>query len=248
MHDVRQEFLDIIAQVRTHLEFQRALGVRTIEIPSRQTSSASEPAIASAPVPETAPPKQERAALKQGGLPEIEQELRNCTRCGLHKGRRTVVFGEGNPKAKIVFVGEWPGREEDNEGKPFMGAEGQLLTDIIVKGMKLKREDVYLCTIVKCLPDRRPGPDEIEACEAIFRKEIEAIQPQVIVALGEVSAQTLLKTREGIATLRGSWKTYQGIPLMATLHPSRLLKNPEEKALVWADIRQVMAKAGIRRQ
>jgi DNA polymerase len=125
-----------------------------------------------------------------------------------------------------------------------VGAAGRLLTDIIVKGMKLKREDVYICNIVKCWPpnNRNPEPDEIESCEPFLVKQLEAIKPKVIIALGNIAAKTLLKTGEGITTLRGKWKTYQGVPLMPTFHPAYLLRNPKDKALVWKDIQQVMTE------
>jgi DNA polymerase len=172
----------------------------------------------------------------------VREELGNCTRCKLHNGRKSIVFGEGNPNAALVFVGEGPGYEEDQQGRPFVGAAGQLLTDIIVKGMKLRREDVYICNIVKCRPpdNRNPEPDEIEACEPFLIRQLQAIKPKVIVALGNVAARTLLRTTEGITKLRGKWHTYQGIPLMPTFHPAYLLRNPRDKALVWNDIQQVM--------
>ncbi len=123
-----------------------------------------------------------------------------------------------------------------------MGAAGQLLTDIIVKGMKLRREDVYICNIVKCRPpdNRNPEPDEVEACEPFLVKQIQAIKPKCIVALGNIAAKTLLKTKEGITSLRGRWQMYQGIPLMPTFHPAYLLRNPKDKALVWKDIKKVI--------
>jgi DNA polymerase len=177
----------------------------------------------------------------------VREELGNCTRCKLFKGRSNIVFGEGDPKAVLVFVGEGPGREEDEQGRPFVGAAGQLLTDIIVKGMKLGRQDVYICNIVKCRPpdNRNPEPDEIEACEPFLKKQLQAINPGVIVALGNVAVKTLLKTGEGITSLRGKWRAYNGIPLMPTFHPAYLLRNPRDKKLVWEDIQQVMEKLGI---
>jgi DNA polymerase len=162
----------------------------------------------------------------------------------LHANRTNIVFGEGNPHAELVFVGEGPGQEEDQQARPFVGAAGQLLTDIIVKGMQLKREDVYICNIVKCRPpdNRNPEPDEIEACEPFLIKQLLAIKPKVIVVLGNTSAKTLLKTTEGITKLRGTWKAFQGIPVMPTFHPAYLLRNPKDKSLVWKDIQQVMEK------
>ncbi len=142
----------------------------------------------------------------------------------------------------LVFVGEGPGYEEDQQGRPFVGAAGQLLTDIIVKGLKLRREDVYICNIVKCRPpnNRNPEPDEISACEPFLLKQLEAIKPKIIIALGNVAAKTLLKTGEGITSLRGRWQTYHGIAVMPTFHPAYLLRNPKDKALVWEDIKKVI--------
>jgi DNA polymerase len=164
--------------------------------------------------------------------------------CGLSAGRKNIVFGEGNPEAMLVFVGEAPGQEEENLKRPLAGPAGDLLTDIIVKGMKLKLEDVYICNILKCRPPahRKPGPDEINACEAVLARQIEAIGPKVIVALGGTAASSLLKTSEGITTIRGQWQSYNGIPVMPTFHPAHLLKKESDKKLVWEDIKKVMAK------
>jgi len=239
MDELRQEFLDIVTQVRTHLEYRKALGVRHIQMVSAA-------AIEETPLPATlqASPA---AAGSTSDLAAVREELGNCTRCKLHKGRSNIVFGEGDPKAVLVFVGEGPGLEEDEQGRPFVGAAGQLLTDIIVKGMKLRREDVYICNIVKCRPpdNRNPEPEEIEACGPFLKKQLQAINPGVIVALGNVAVKTLLKTGEGITSLRGKWRAYNGIPLMPTFHPAYLLRNPKDKKLVWEDIQQVMEKLGI---
>ena len=221
--EIQKELLDIVTQVRTHLEYQKALGVTVVE------------SIA-APAPSLPAPS--------GPLSAVREELGECTRCKLSTGRNAIVFGEGNPEARLVFIGEGPGQEEDQQGKPFVGAAGQLLTDIIVKGMQLKREDVYICNIVKCRPpeNRNPEPDEIEACEPFLIKQLQAIKPQVIVGLGNVAVKTLLKTKAGITSLRGTWQTYQGIPLMPTFHPAYLLRTPSDKKLVWEDIKKVMAE------
>ncbi|HUI44952.1 MAG TPA: uracil-DNA glycosylase [Nitrospirota bacterium] len=246
MTEIQRELLDIVAQVRTHLEYQKVLGVRWIEsippcgsgiatpVPLTSVKKATEPAI----------PKPSQAT---SGLSAIREELGDCLRCKLHSGRTNIVFGEGNPNAVLVFVGEGPGQEEDQQGRPFVGAAGQLLTDIIIKGMKIKREDVYICNIVKCRPpdNRNPDPDEIEACEPFLKKQLAAINPAVIVALGNTAVKTLLKTPGGITSLRGKWQTYQGIPLMPTFHPAYLLRNPSGKKLVWEDIQQVMKKLGM---
>ena len=254
MNDVEREFLDIVRDVRAHLEYQKALGLKAIEIPSRESISSQGSTKEDSNPPVSPFSKGGRGEiLTKGGeggitaahsdvLAAVREELGDCTRCRLHSGRKTIVFGEGNPKSALVFVGEGPGYEEDQQGRPFVGAAGQLLTDIIVKGMKLRREDVYICNIVKCRPpdNRNPEPDEIEACEPFLIKQLQAIKPNVIVALGNIAVRTLLKTKEGITRLRGTWHTYEGIPLMPTFHPAYLLRNLKDKALVWKDIRQVM--------
>ncbi|MBS1128981.1 MAG: Uracil-DNA glycosylase, family 4 [Nitrospirae bacterium] len=190
-------------------------------------------------------------ATVQAGQPATLESIRNeigdCTRCKLHKGRNSIVYGEGDPKAKIVFVGEGPGFEEDQQGRPFVGAAGQLLTDIIEKGMKIKRAEVYICNIVKCRPpnNRNPEPDEVEACIGFVKKQIVAINPRVIVTLGNVPTQNLLGTKQGITRMRGTWQEYNGIPVMPTFHPSYLLRSPGEKKWVWIDIKKVMERLGI---
>jgi uracil-DNA glycosylase len=253
--DIQQELLEIVTQVRTHLEYQRALGVAVVESPIAPASTAapvSQPGNklvrTAEPAPQEPVKKETRVALSppapSGTLSLVREELGECTRCKLSKGRNAIVFGEGNPEARLVFIGEGPGQEEDQQGRPFVGAAGQLLTDIIVKGMQLKREDVYICNIVKCRPpgNRNPEPDEIEACEPFLIKQLQAIRPQFIVALGNVAVKTLLKTKAGITSLRGTWQTYQGIPLMPTFHPAYLLRTPGDKKLVWEDIKKVMAE------
>jgi DNA polymerase len=157
------------------------------------------------------------------------------------------VFGVGDPRARLLFVGEGPGRDEDLQGEPFVGRAGQLLTDIIEKGMKLKRSDVYICNVVKCRPpeNRNPEPDEVEACSPFLVRQIELVSPEVIVALGKFAAQTLLQTTTPITKLRGEWREYRGVPLMPTLHPAYLLRNPADKRLVWEDVKKVMARLGL---
>ncbi len=178
----------------------------------------------------------------QGKLDKIREELGDCRRCRLWEKRTNLVFGEGDPKADLVFIGEGPGRDEDIEGRPFVGAAGRQLTDIITKGMNLSREDVYICNVVKCRPpdNRDPLPDEISACEPFLIKQLRAIRPRVMVALGRVAAQNLLKTDVPISRLRGKFHDYDGIPLMPTFHPAYLLRNPGGKKPVWEDIKKVM--------
>jgi DNA polymerase len=266
MDTIRKELLELLADIRTHLEFQQALGVRTLDVgqvPASQPaapSAAPRPAVApvapktaAAPVvpkavPETPVAKKPEAVRTTfSTLEEVREEIGDCQRCKLHKGRNTIVFGEGDPKAVLLFVGEGPGFEEDQQGRPFVGAAGQLLTDIIEKGMKLKRADVYICNIVKCRPpgNRNPEPDEVDACIGFVKQQIAVIKPKVIVTLGNVPTQNLLGTKQGITKLRGTWQEYDGIPVMPTFHPSYLLRSPSEKKWVWADIQQVLKKLGM---
>ncbi len=252
MNDIQRELLAIVTQIRAHLEYRKALGVNSIEmIPPGAASPTATDSSSAVSISQTVAPEaanvletEKPARSQSSGLTAVRAELGECTRCKLCMGRKTIVFGEGNPNAVLVFVGEGPGYEEDQQGRPFVGAAGQLLTDIIVKGMKLRREDVYICNIVKCRPpdNRNPEPDEIEACEPFLIKQFQAIKPKFIVALGNVAVKTLLKTKEGITSLRGRWQTYQGIPLMPTFHPAYLLRNPADKKLVWEDIKKVLAK------
>jgi DNA polymerase len=174
-------------------------------------------------------------------LDEIRGDLGDCQRCKLAGGRKWIVFGEGDPRAKLVFVGEGPGFEEDRQGRPFVGAAGQLLTRII-EAIKLKRSQVYICNIIKCRPpdNRNPGPDEIDSCFPFLKRQIDAIRPEFICALGTVAAQTLLKTTTPISRLRGRFHDYDGIRLMPTYHPAYLLRHPDKKRDVWEDMKMLM--------
>jgi len=173
---------------------------------------------------------------------ELRAEIGDCRRCKLAPGRTQIVFGVGNPEAALMFVGEGPGRDEDRQGEPFVGRAGQLLTEIITKGMKMRRADVYIANVIKCRPpeNRNPEPDEIAACQPFLHRQIELVRPKVLVALGTFAAQTLLGLRVPISRLRGNWYDYQGIKLMPTLHPAYLLRNPNDKRLVWEDIKLVL--------
>ena len=174
-------------------------------------------------------------------LPEIRDDLGDCQRCKLALGRSCIVFGDGNPRAKLVFVGEGPGFEEDRQGKPFVGAAGQLLTRII-EAIKLTRDQVYICNIIKCRPpgNRNPETDEIESCFPFLERQIDAIRPDFICALGTFAAQTLLKTVTPISRLRGRFHDYKGIRVLPTYHPAYLLRNPEKKRAVWEDMKMLM--------
>jgi len=174
-------------------------------------------------------------------LRDIREELGDCQRCNLCSTRNNIVFGEGHENARLVFVGEAPGGEEDKQGRPFVGRAGQLLTRI-VEAMGLSRKDVYICNILKCRPpqNRNPRPEEIQVCEPFLIKQLEAIQPTVICALGTFAAKTLLKKDVPISQLRGRFHAYQGIQLMPTYHPAYLLRNPGAKKQVWQDVQMIM--------
>lgn len=181
-------------------------------------------------------------SLVASNLEELRAAIGDCRRCKLCSGRTHLVFGVGNPRAKLMFVGEGPGRDEDLQGEPFVGRAGQLLTDIITKGIGLRREDVYIANVVKCRPpdNRNPEPDEVATCEPFLKKQIELIGPEIIVGLGKFAVQTLLQSKMPITKLRGNWHTYHGIKLMPTFHPAYLLRNPADKKLVWEDIKKVI--------
>lgn len=256
-----QDLRKLIADIRAHVEYQRALGVRSLGIPSPGARPVPvHAAVAPKPAPlsenralpasaEVSAPEEQPAsvAAPPSTLEAVRETIGDCHRCKLDKGRNAIVFGDGDPRASILFVGEGPGYEEDQQGLPFVGAAGQLLTDIIEKGIKIKRSEVYICNIVKCRPpgNRNPEPEEIEACIGFVKQQIAVIKPKVIVTLGNVPTQNLLGTKQGITKMRGVWQEYNGIPVMPTFHPSYLLRSPGEKKWVWRDIQEVMKKLGM---
>ncbi len=174
-------------------------------------------------------------------LEDVRRDLGDCRRCKLSKGRKNIVFGAGNPNARLVFVGEGPGHEEDQRGEPFVGAAGRLLTKII-EAMNFTREQVYICNIIKCRPpeNRNPMPDEIQACSPFLRRQISSIKPDFICALGTFAAQTLLETSVPISKLKGCFHDYMGIRVLPTYHPAYLLRNPGKKRDVWEDMQKLM--------
>jgi DNA polymerase len=184
--------------------------------------------------------------IADDSLLKIRDDLGECTRCKLHRTRNKIVFGDGSPKAELVFVGEGPGRDEDAQGLPFVGRAGKLLTQMI-EAMGLQRKDVYICNVVKCRPpeNRLPEPDEIKTCSPFLLRQLDTIAPKVIVCLGACAAQTLLETNRGISHFRGEWLDFRGRKLMATYHPAYLLRNPAAKADVWKDLQKVMAVLGL---
>jgi DNA polymerase len=219
--DPREELRAIVGQVRTHLTLQQELGLERVDLRW--------------PEPAASPP-QARPTLEQ-----VRADLGECTRCKLHRHRTQIVFGVGNPNARLVFVGEAPGADEDAQGEPFVGRAGQLLTKII-EAMGMKREDVYICNIIKCRPpnNRTPESDEIVACQPFLLQQLQAIAPRFICALGGPATQTLLQTKEPISRLRGRFHDFHGIPLLPTFHPAFLLRNPNEKKTVWEDMKLLL--------
>ena len=182
-------------------------------------------------------------------LRPIREEVATCVRCALGHTRTQAVFGVGDPGARLLFIGEAPGFDEDRQGEPFVGRAGQLLNDII-KAMGLRREEVYIANVIKCRPpgNRNPEPDEVASCEPFLKRQLAAIRPRMIVALGKFAAQCLLRDDTPITRMRGGFRSYEGIPLMPTLHPAYLLRDPSKKKLAWEDLKAVnaaLAKVGI---
>ena len=240
------EFAALTASLRRHLRQRQRAGIRTLPKTERSEikpvivkETEADSALGGTAVDLFADNK---AALQADSLENLRAAIGDCKRCKLCSGRTHIVFGVGNPRAKLMFVGEGPGRDEDLQGEPFVGRAGQLLTDIITKGMKLRREDVYIANVVKCRPpeNRNPEPDEVAACEPFLKKQIDLVRPQIIVGLGKFAVQTLLQSKVPITKVRGTWHSYHGIKLMPTFHPAYLLRNPADKKLVWEDIQKVM--------
>ena len=175
------------------------------------------------------------------GLNAIQKKMSDCKLCGLSGGRNKIVFGEGDKKADLMFVGEAPGADEDAQGRPFVGRAGKLLTKII-EAMGYQREDVYIANIIKCRPpeNRRPAADEVESCIPFLKKQIASIKPKIIVCLGSTAVQNLLQTEEKISALRGKLQEFEGVQVMPTFHPAYLLRNPSAKKEVWKDMKKVL--------
>ena len=217
---------------------------------SPETAALLESLGAESPAPVTqfqsAPPVEQTPAPggdRESALAKVAEQVAACTLCGLCETRTQTVFSDGNPHAQVVFVGEAPGEQEDLKGLPFVGRAGQLLTDIIHKGMELDRQsDTYICNVLKCRPpgNRNPNPEEMNLCEPYLVRQLELVQPKVIVALGGIAAKALLKTEASVGSLRGKWHEYHGIPLRVTYHPAYLLRSPGEKRKTWEDIQEVM--------
>ncbi len=222
----------LVAGFRAHLEARGRSGLLgVLRTPSVRSVAPRADAAASA---DAAP---ERLTLKL-----VRDDLGDCQRCRLAAGRRNIVFGVGNPSADLVFVGEAPGADEDAQGEPFVGAAGQLLTKMI-EAMGFSRQDVYIANVLKCRPpgNRDPQPDEVDSCEPFLKQQLAAIRPRMIVALGRFATHTLLRVDTPISRIRGTFGSYEGVPLMPTFHPAALLREPARKREVWADLQQVIA-------
>lgn len=237
---MKKELLDITTQARALLQELRSLGVEDLPV---QTTGELLEHLPPCPLNVTGVDRGGLTLCRQETLEEIRSELADCRRCPLCAGRNNIVFGVGNPHARLVFVGEAPGREEDEKGEPFVGEAGRLL-DRILFAMGMQRSDVYICNVEKCRPpqNRDPLPEEIEACEPYLRRQLAAINPRIIVALGRFAVQTLLRDQSPLNRLRGRWHSYEGIALMPTYHPAYLLRNPAGKKDVWEDMKQVMRR------
>ena len=247
------ELRDLIRSARCWVEECVEEGVDRIERPVRVAPlapSAEAEALAASDTPTEQPVARVGAATPgtdRPGLEAVRADLGDCTRCELSKGRTQIVFGDGNPDADILFVGEGPGEQEDRRGLPFVGRAGELLTQMIEKGMGLAREDVYICNIVKCRPpgNRTPLPREVQSCRPFLDGQIDAVAPRVIVSLGKPAASLLLDRDVAITRMRGTWHTYRGIPLMPTLHPAYVLRQytPENRRMVWEDLKAALARS-----
>jgi len=230
--------------LRQYLEFYRDIGVKSLY--KRDAPHVAFEAPAKALDMFEAAPAEERTGET---LESIREDIGDCRRCKLHEQRTQIVFGVGNPEAKLVFVGEGPGADEDAQGIPFVGRAGQLLTQMIEntakrEGIPLLRKDVYICNVVKCRPpgNRTPEPDEMEICGQFLFRQLEAIRPKAICALGATAVRALLKTREGVTRLRGNWLKWREIPVMVTYHPSYLLRayNQDAKREAWEDLKKAL--------
>ena len=231
-------------QLRGYLEFYQDLGIKTLY---RRAAPAPEtqPAAGGTACPTTDQPE----AVMGETLPQILTDIGDCRRCRLHEGRTKLVFGVGNPAAPLVFVGEGPGADEDAQGIPFVGRAGQLLTQMIEntakrEGIALTRDDVYICNVVKCRPpgNRTPEPDEMEICGQFLARQLLAIRPKAICALGGTAARALTGHKEGVTKMRGRWFQWRDVPVMVTYHPSYLLRpyNQDAKREAWEDLKKVL--------
>lgn len=235
---------DVRAELATHLRLFAEMGAEGVSRdPAWRRRSADTPAERIVVQDEAHAGTAAEGTPPAETLDQVREDLGDCTRCKLHRlGRRHIVYGVGNPQAALMFIGEAPGHDEDVQGIPFVGRAGQLLTKII-EAIDLKREDVYIANVIKCRPpeNRNPEPDEVASCEPFLFRQVQAIRPRVIVALGTFAAQALLRTNDPISRLRGKIFHYGDARLIPTFHPAYLLRSPERKREVWEDMKTVRA-------
>jgi DNA polymerase len=243
-------------QLRQYLEFYEDLGIKDLYRRGAAQGEAKEPVLEPATQELASPPTANRPPLvvlplapAHDNLAKIVEDIGDCKRCRLHEGRNKIVFGTGNEQARLVFVGEGPGADEDEQGTPFVGRAGQLLTQMIEgtakkEGIPLLRKDVYICNVVKCRPpeNRTPLPDEMEICGQFLFRQLEAIRPKAICALGSTAAKALLATKDGVMRLRGKWHKWRDFPVIVTYHPSYLLRpyNQNAKREAWEDLKKAL--------
>ena len=231
--------------------YRRPVALEFVEEATDRVARAFLPALLAADVQpaqeESLPKPKSQPADPATALRLIREDIGDCTRCRLHKqGRKQIVFGVGNPNAELMFIGEAPGADEDEQGEPFVGRSGQLLTNMI-KAMGLRREDVYIANIIKCRPpsNRTPERDECDTCSPFLMRQIEAIRPKALVALGAVAAKSLLAINAPMSELRGRWYDFRGTKLAVTYHPAFLLRDPRQKKETWKDLQMVMKEMGL---
>jgi uracil-DNA glycosylase family 4 len=251
---VADEIAKVARQLEEQLKYYREIGIDDIggSAPATDLMAKIEEAMPSKASPtgqaslfDDIAPDPHRTTLPilevcDASLELIREDIGECTRCKLSQHRTNIVFGEGNPKAQLVFVGEGPGAEEDATGRPFVGRAGQLL-DKIISAIGMRREECYITNVVKCRPpqNRTPEPDEVTTCEQFLFRQLAFIRPKVIVALGAPALQCLLRTKEPITKARGQWREWNGIKVMPTFHPAYLLRSPDKKREVWDDMKKV---------
>jgi len=241
--DPAEELAELVSGFRVHLEWQARAGASAVPA----GASPAPPAAAGIDVAQvdadSALDPSDDAARARPTLEQVRADLGDCKRCKLAPVRKNIVFGVGDPRAALMFVGEAPGAEEDRRGEPFVGRAGQLL-DKMIEAMGWTRDAVYIANVLKCRPpgNRNPQPDEVAACEPFLARQIDAIAPRVIVTLGKPAAHLLLHTTAPISALRGRWQSYRNFRVMPTFHPAFLLRSPERKRDTWADLKQVIAE------
>lgn len=235
---------NIIHDIKRIFEFYQALGFEMLPIKIQSSVNSQQSSVKTNDQSQITSDRSAKLSNKEAALKALRKDIGDCKRCRLSKERKNIVFGEGNSNARLMFIGEAPGREEDIQGRPFVGEAGMLLTRLIEK-MGFKRKGVYIANIIKCRPpmNRDPEKDEIGSCMGFVEKQIEIIKPEVLISLGRISAQTLIgNTGLKMTTIRGHFFDYKGIPLMPTFHPAYLLRNPKDKWLTWNDAQKVLDK------